>query len=169
MYDKRREPKKGRQKKNPTRKSGGTEALSQCSIYKEIKKSLVCYDTKENGLFREPLILFFFKFFAKKGGNTYVQRFRLFSIITPFLTLSPTSPVFYVSTVQTAFENTVGNEEIARYEQFLVFLRCFYHFEELSAIFTKFDIVICKLSFWKSLKSVVWETVKDKFSHFKHI
>ena len=36
----------------------------------------------------------------------------------------------------------------------------FYPFEELSSIFIKFEIVVCKLSVWKSLKFVVWERVK---------
>ena len=40
------------------------------------------------------------------------------------LTLSQTSPGFYVSSVQ-AFENTVGKGEIARNEQFLLFPQCF--------------------------------------------
>ena len=52
--------------------------------------------------------------------------------------------VFYVSEVQ-VFENTVGNGEIARIEQFLLFHSVFYPFGELSAIFIKFKIVVCKL------------------------
>ena len=36
----------------------------------------------------------------------------------------------------------------------------FYLFGELSAIFIKSEIVVCKLSVWKSLKCVVWELVK---------
>ena len=36
------------------------------------------------------------------------------------LTLSQTSPDFYMSAVQD-FENTMGKEEIAHYEQFLLF------------------------------------------------
>ena len=39
------------------------------------------------------------------------------------------------------FENTVGKGEIARNEQFLLFPQ----FRELSAIYIKFEIVICKL------------------------
>ena len=33
-----------------------------------------------------------------------------------------------------SFENTVGKGEIARNEQFLLFLQCFYPFGELAAI-----------------------------------
>ena len=43
-----------------------------------------------------------------------------------------------------SFENTAGKGEIARNEQFLLFLQCFLS-EELSAIFINFEIVICKL------------------------
>ena len=35
----------------------------------------------------------------------------------------------------------------------------FYSFGELSANFIQFEIVVCKLSIWKSLKFVVWERV----------
>ena len=44
-----------------------------------------------------------------------------------------------------SFENTVGKEEIAHNEQFLLFPQCFKPFGELSAIFIRFEIVICKL------------------------
>ena len=40
------------------------------------------------------------------------------------LTLSQTSPGFYVSEVQ-VFENTVGKREIALNVQFLLFSQCF--------------------------------------------
>ena len=40
-----------------------------------------------------------------------------------------------------SFENTVGNGQIARNEQFLLFLQCFLSFY----IFMKFKFVICKL------------------------
>ena len=43
-------------------------------------------------------------------------------------------------------ENTVGKGEIALNEQFLLFSQCFLPFGELSAIFMKFKIVVCKLS-----------------------
>ena len=64
--------------------------------------------------------------------------------IQDYLTLSQTSPGFYVSTVQ-IFENTVGKGEIAHNEQFLLSPSVFYPFEELSAILIKFEIVVCKL------------------------
>ena len=66
-------------------------------------------------------------------------------------THSQTSPDFYVSAVQVftclqyrSFENTVGAGEIARNEQFLLFPQCFLPTCELSAIFIRFDIVVCK-------------------------
>ena len=50
-----------------------------------------------------------------------------------------------------SIENTVGKGEIARNEQFLLVPQCFYPLEELTCIFIKFKIIICKLSVWKSL------------------
>ena len=44
------------------------------------------------------------------------------------------------------FENTVGKGEIAHNKQFLNCQSVFYLFRELSAIFIKFEIVVCKLS-----------------------
>ena len=45
-----------------------------------------------------------------------------------------------------SFENTVGKGEIARNEQFLLFPTVFStHLDGLSAIFGKFEIVICLL------------------------
>ena len=43
------------------------------------------------------------------------------------------------------FENTAGKGEIARHEQFLFFPVFSTPFDELSAIFIKFPIVVCKL------------------------
>ena len=63
-----------------------------------------------------------------------------------WLTLSQTSPGFYVYAVQ-VFENTVGKGEIARNEQFLLFPQCFLPVNGgHSAILIKFEIVVCKLS-----------------------
>ena len=39
----------------------------------------------------------------------------------------------------------------------------FYPFGELSAILNKFEIVVCNLSIWESLKFVVWERVNLLF------
>ena len=44
-----------------------------------------------------------------------------------------------------SFENTVGKGQIARNEQFLLFQSVFRQFGELSAIFVKFKIVVCKV------------------------
>ena len=61
------------------------------------------------------------------------------------LTLSKTSPDFYMSGA-TFVENTEGKgEKIARNKQFLPFHSIFYLSEDLPAIFIKFEIVVCKL------------------------
>ena len=45
-----------------------------------------------------------------------------------------------------SFENTVWKGEIAHDEQFLLFPQCFLSiFENFSAIFLKFEIVVCQL------------------------
>ena len=44
-----------------------------------------------------------------------------------------------------SFENTVGKGEIARNEQFLLSHSVFYLVIELSVVFIKFKIVVCKL------------------------
>ena len=64
------------------------------------------------------------------------------------LTFSQTSPGFFFKCLQyKSFENTEGKGKIARNKQFLlppppVF---FYPFGELSAIFNKLGIIVCKL------------------------
>ena len=63
------------------------------------------------------------------------------------LTLSQTSLCFDVSVVQ-VFQNTVGKREIACNEQFLLFTQYFLPFGELSNVFIKFKVAICKLSVW---------------------
>ena len=59
------------------------------------------------------------------------------------LTLSKTSPVFFYFFCL-SFENTVRKGEIARNEQFLLFPGVFFPFGELSTIFIKSKIVVCK-------------------------
>ena len=50
-----------------------------------------------------------------------------------------------------SFENTVGKGEIACNKQFLLPHSVFYLFGELSAIFIKSEIVVCKLiQFWRT-------------------
>ena len=75
-----------------------------------------------------------------------------------------------MKTLYYSYENTVGKREIARKEQFLFFPQCFYPFRELSTIFTKFEIVICKLfQFGRVQKFVVWERVKNVLYLVFHI
>ena len=68
-----------------------------------------------------------------------------------------------------SFENTVGKEEIARNEQFLLFPQ---YFLSVGRTFFRFCQIsnFCRLqtlSVWKSLKFVVWERVKMfSFEHF---
>ena len=65
-------------------------------------------------------------------------------VVCKLFNLFSNKPWVYVSAVQ-VFENTVRKGEIARTEQFLLFLHCFYPSIELYAIFIKSKIVVCKL------------------------
>ena len=59
-------------------------------------------------------------------------------------------------------ENTLGKGEIACNEQFLLFLQCFLPSGELSDIFIKFEIVVCKLFQFEQVGNVViWEMVNS--------
>ena len=78
-----------------------------------------------------------------------------------FLTISQTSPGFYVSAAQIS-ENPVGKGEIARNKQFLLFPQCF--LSVLRMFCYRHQISNCHLQtllVWKSLKIVVWERVKS--------
>ena len=66
---------------------------------------------------------------------------------------------WFLPVCSASLENTAGKGEIARNEHFSFFLSIFFPFGELSAIFIRFEIVVCKLSVWKSLQFVVWERV----------
>ena len=83
---------------------------------------------------------------------------HLFDVINPF----PNKPSFLCTCSTSLFKNTVVKGEIARYEQFLLFPQCFLpiwrtflHFHQT------WNCRLQSLSVWKSLKSVVWERVKD--------
>ena len=67
---------------------------------------------------------FFFSFFKFSNLELLDNGFN------HFLTLSRTSPCFYVSAVHGYFENTVGKGEIARNKQFFLFPQCFLSFRK---------------------------------------
>ena len=72
-----------------------------------------------------------------------------------------------------SFENTVGKAEIARNEQFLLFLQCFLPFQRYLHHFLQIqDCRLQTLSVWKRLKFVGWERVNltvmtEVFQNFK--
>ena len=83
------------------------------------------------------------------------------------LTLSQISPGFYLSAVQVL--KTLWEKEKLLIMSNLSFSRSVYYpFRELSAIFIKSEIVICKLSIWNSLKFVVWEFLRIKKKAFEN-
>ena len=82
------------------------------------------------------------------------------------LTLFPNKPWFFTCLQYNSFENSVGKGEIARNEQFLLFLQCFL---TLWRTFCHFhQIQNCRLQtlwVWKNPKFFVWERVNTPFLH----
>ena len=61
-----------------------------------------------------------------------------------------------------AFENTAGKEKLLVMSNFSISHSVFYLFRELSAIFMKFEIVVCKLfQFGTCQNFVIWERVNN--------
>ena len=87
-----------------------------------------------------------------------------FSNINPF----PNKPWFSRVCSKSLLKTLWEKGEIARHEQFLLFLHVwrtfFYMFGELYAVFIKFDIVVCKL--YQFGKFVLWERVNDSLKAF---
>ena len=78
------------------------------------------------------------------------------------LTLSQTSPGFYVSAVQVFSKTLWEKEKLLVTSNFSFSHSVFYPFEELSSIFINFwNCRRQSLSVWKSLIFVVWERVKE--------
>ena len=72
------------------------------------------------------------------------------------LTLSQTSPGFYVSAVQ--FLKTLQEKEkLLITSNFSFPHSVFYLFEELSAIFITFKFVVCKLFQFRRVQNFLWE------------
>ena len=75
----------------------------------------------------------------------------------------PNKPWFLRCLHYQSFENTVGKEEIARNEQFLLFLQCFlpvwrnFLLKSRVKVVVKFEVVVFKIFQVGSLKFVVWE------------
>ena len=72
---------------------------------------------------------------------------------------SQTSPGFYMSAVQVFWKLCEKENSLVK-SNFSFSHSAFHPFGELSVTFIKFEIVVRKLSVWRSLKFVVWERVK---------
>ena len=82
------------------------------------------------------------------------------------LTLSQTSPGFYMSAVKSLLK-TLGKGEIARNEQFLLFPQCFLPIWRTFCHFHKTEnCCLQTLSVWKYLKFIVWERVNLEVQNF---
>ena len=85
-----------------------------------------------------------------------------------YLTLSRTSPGFYVSAVQ-VLKTMWEKEKLLMTSNFSFSHTVFYPFDKLSTIFIKLKIVVCKLfQFGRVLKTVVWERVKSQSLSSSH-
>ena len=84
------------------------------------------------------------------------------------LTLSQTSLVFTCLQYK-SFENTAGEGEIARNEQFLLSHNVFNPFEKLPTNFIKLKIVVCKLFHFENFtfgKGLIFYYIREKLSTF---
>ena len=81
-------------------------------------------------------------FFAVWSSIYTVSTGSVSSTLQPF----PKQDLVFTRLQYKSFKNTVGKGEIALKEQFLLFPQCFFYpFGEVSAIFIKFKIVVCKV------------------------
>ena len=75
------------------------------------------------------------------GEKDIMEKMAIINTFGPILTLYQTSPGFYVSAVKTLWEK----EKLLVTSNFSFSRSVFYPFGELSAIFIKLEIVVCKL------------------------
>ena len=80
-----------------------------------------------------------------RPSSSHLQKQKLYIWSGQRLTGFPKQALVFTCLLYKSFEITVGKGEIARYEQFLLFLQCFLPFWRLSAFFIKLKIVVCKL------------------------
>ena len=113
--------------------------------------TLLPYFVFANG--SKSVIIIYIKYFARKESVFWSRGCfpaKIFSRMssTNTLTVNP-FPNKPWCLQHKSFESTVGKGEIARNEQFLLFAQIFFFFfhpfVELSAIFIKLKIVVCKL------------------------
>ena len=103
---------------------------------------------------RNQVITIYWSQFTRQTNQYLIS---LFCYVNPF----PNKPwflrVYSTSLLKTLWEK----EKLLVTSNFSFSHSVFYLFEELSAIFNKIEIVVCKpLSIWTSLKLAVWERVK---------
>ena len=78
-------------------------------------------------------------------------------ITWPYINPFPNKPWFLRVCSTSLLKTLWEKEKLLVMSNFSFSHNVFYPYGEPSAIFIKFEIVICKLSVWKSLKLVVWE------------
>ena len=135
--------------------SPSVQALLVTFIYREIKNTVINknhpYLALERNLYTKIVLLIKIH---RKGKlpthNTYTQK------IDPF----PNKPWFLCICSTSLLKTPLEKEKLLVTSNFSFSHSVFCPFGELSAILIKFEIFVCKLSVWKSLKFVVWERVR---------
>ena len=92
--------------------------------------------------------------------NVFIGLISLNFFLTHFNPF-PNKPWFLRVCSTSLLKTLWEKEKLLIMRNFSFFLSVFYQFQKLSTLFIKFEIVICKLSVWKSLKFVVWERVQS--------
>ena len=96
-----------------------------------------------------------------KTSNVNIHRTDVLQV-NPF----PSKPWFLRVCRKSLLKTLCEKEKLLAMSNFSFSHSVFYLFREVSAIFIKFKIVVCKLfQFWKSLNFVVWERVKKHKAH----
>ena len=111
----------------------------------------------------------FSKAFCSSGVRSrdcVVKSFWMILIMNGFEIINPfrNKPCFFLRVCSTILLKTLWEKEkLLVKSNFSISQSVFYPFGELSAIFNKSEIVVCKLfQFGKSLKFVGWERIKGK-------
>ena len=73
----------------------------------------------------------------------------------------PKQALVFTCLLYRSFENLWEKEKLLASSNFSFFHRVFNPFGELTDMFIKLKIVVCKLSVWKSLEFVIWERVNS--------
>ena len=103
-------------------------------------------------------------FYCSPNRSPHIYRSTYLLLPNPF----PNKPWVFICLQHKSFENIVGKGEIVHSKRFLPFPTVFFYpFGELSATFIKFEIVVCKLFQFGTVKNLSFgKGLKDCELHF---